>query len=117
MNEIYRKVIEQQAAAVQAKSKKRRHDPDKPKYEYDSDEDVDGGTWEHKKRMLEMEKTKGTFIFASPIKWQFYPHIGTGKLICCASQLTGFYMRAILAFNGLSAGVSLCSFCSRVLVI
>ncbi|KAL3865841.1 hypothetical protein ACJMK2_043190 [Sinanodonta woodiana] len=30
----------------------------KPKYEYDSDEDVDGGTWEHKKRMMEMEATR-----------------------------------------------------------
>ncbi|XP_076443807.1 SURP and G-patch domain-containing protein 1-like isoform X2 [Babylonia areolata] len=30
----------------------------KPKYEYDSDEDVDGGTWEHKKRMNEMNATK-----------------------------------------------------------
>jgi splicing factor 4 len=28
------------------------------KYEYDSDEDVDGGTWEHKRRMEEMERTK-----------------------------------------------------------
>ncbi len=33
-----------------------------PKYEYDSDEDIDGGTWEHKKRMLEMEATKGKLI-------------------------------------------------------
>ena len=31
----------------------------KPKYEYDSDEDVDGGTWEHKKRMAEMSATRG----------------------------------------------------------
>ncbi|XP_046547637.1 SURP and G-patch domain-containing protein 1-like [Haliotis rubra] len=30
----------------------------KPKYEYDSDEDVEGGTWEHKNRKLEMEATK-----------------------------------------------------------
>merc|ERR1719288_380431 len=28
------------------------------KYEYDSDEDTEGGTWEHKARKLEMEKTK-----------------------------------------------------------
>lgn len=28
------------------------------KYEYDSDEDVDGGTWEHKLRMAEMEATQ-----------------------------------------------------------
>lgn len=27
-------------------------------YEYDSDEEVDGGTWEHKRRMQEMDKTK-----------------------------------------------------------
>lgn len=30
----------------------------KMKYEYDSDEDTEGGTWEHKKRATEMEKTK-----------------------------------------------------------
>jgi len=28
------------------------------KYEYDSDEDIEGGTWEHKARKLEMEKTQ-----------------------------------------------------------
>ena len=28
--------------------------------------------------------------------------IETSQLICCASQLTGFYMRATLALNGLS---------------
>ncbi|CAB4068544.1 SF4 [Lepeophtheirus salmonis] len=27
------------------------------KYEYDSDEDIEGGTWEHKARRLEMDKT------------------------------------------------------------
>lgn len=31
----------------------------KPKYEYDSDEDTEGGTWEHKQRMNEMQATKG----------------------------------------------------------
>ncbi|RDD43759.1 SURP and G-patch domain-containing protein 1 [Trichoplax sp. H2] len=30
----------------------------KSKYEYDSDEEVDGGTWEHKMRMKEMERTR-----------------------------------------------------------
>ncbi|XP_037563122.1 SURP and G-patch domain-containing protein 1-like isoform X1 [Dermacentor silvarum] len=30
----------------------------KVKYEYDSDEETDGGTWEHKKRAMEMEKTR-----------------------------------------------------------
>jgi len=34
----------------------------KPKYEYDSDEDTEGGTWEHKRRMLEMEATKGSGV-------------------------------------------------------
>jgi len=34
----------------------------KPKYEYDSDEDTEGGTWEHKRRVLEMEATKGCSI-------------------------------------------------------
>ena len=29
------------------------------------------------------------------------PHIETSQLICIANQLTGFYMRATLAFNGL----------------
>ena len=31
----------------------------KNKYEYDSDEDTEGGTFEHKRRMIEMEATKG----------------------------------------------------------
>lgn len=35
----------------------------KPKYEYDSDEEVEGGTWEHRKRMAEMEATKGLYIY------------------------------------------------------
>ena len=30
----------------------------KVKYEYDSDEETEGGTWEHKRRLAEMEKTK-----------------------------------------------------------
>merc|ERR1740131_927514 len=29
----------------------------KKQYEYDSDEETEGGTWEHKQRALEMEKT------------------------------------------------------------
>jgi len=63
MNDIYLKVIQQQMAAAseitRQKNKKRKHsnDPDKPKYEYDSDEDTEGGTWEHKKRTMEMQKT------------------------------------------------------------
>lgn len=59
MQNIYRKVIEQQMADAQASSKKKKKKTDKPKYEYDSDEDVEGGTWEHKKRITEMQKTQG----------------------------------------------------------
>ena len=33
---------------------------------------------------------------------QCYPHIETSQLIYCANQLTGFYMRATLALNGLN---------------
>lgn len=46
---------------MQAKQKQEqlRQITGKVKYEYDSDEETDGGTWEHKKRMQEMEKTKG----------------------------------------------------------
>ena len=36
-----------------------------------------------------------------PIKCQRCPHIETSQLIFKTNQLTGFYMRAILAFNGL----------------
>ncbi|KAG1673615.1 SURP and G-patch domain-containing protein 1 [Nymphon striatum] len=42
---------------VQAK-KTAQSQSGKEKYEYDSDEDVEGGTWEHKRRAREMEKTK-----------------------------------------------------------
>jgi len=78
MNEIYMKVIQQQmAAANQAtrKRKKKQRDPDKPKYEYDSDEDTEGGTWEHKKRSEEMQKTAGEllllFLFIRVVKCSF----------------------------------------------
>ena len=36
-----------------------------------------------------------------PIKCQCCPHIETSQLIYKANQLTGFYMKATLAFNGL----------------
>ena len=51
------RILTQEAAAAQADSKGRKKD--KPKYEYDSDEDIEGGTWEHKKRKHEMQKTHG----------------------------------------------------------
>ena len=37
-----------------------------------------------------------------PSKYQCCPHIETSQLICCANQLTGFYMRATLALNELN---------------
>ena len=37
-----------------------------------------------------------------PIKCQCCLLIETSQLICYANQLTGFYMRTTLAFNGLS---------------
>ena len=43
---------------------------------------------------------------SEPIKYQCCPHIETNQLICCANQLTGFCMRAILGFNGLMDKVS-----------
>lgn len=50
--ELNRKVAEIQKAMQEAEAKKNN------KFEYDSDEDIEGGTWEHKARTKEMEKTK-----------------------------------------------------------
>lgn len=58
MNAMYeyvlakRKAMEIQARALEAGLNI------KPKYEYDSDEETEGGTWEHKRRNLEMEATR-----------------------------------------------------------
>ena len=78
MNEIYMKVITQQMAAASEanKKRKRKHDPDKPKYEYDSDEDTEGGTWEHKKRATEMQKTAGM--------WKFMKLVRDPKNLACS---------------------------------
>ena len=40
-------------------------------------------------------------IFSQPIKCQCCPHIETSQLIGPGNKLTGFYMRATLALNGL----------------
>ena len=42
-------------------------------------------------------------------KSQCCPHIETSQLICTGNQLTGFYMRATLAFNGLILNMLLVS--------
>jgi len=59
MNAMYeyvlakRRAMEAQAKALEAGLNV------KPKYEYDSDEDTQGGTWEHKRRDMEMTATRG----------------------------------------------------------
>eukprot|EP00795_Rhopilema_esculentum_P005904 gene5904-11241_t len=53
---MYRRIIAEQAIKARHNAQKNE---DKPRYEYDSDEEIDGGTWEHKKRKKEMEKTLG----------------------------------------------------------
>ena len=49
-------------------------------------------------------KFHGTYR-TKPIKCQSCPYIETSQLICCANQLTGFYMTATLAFNGLTGSL------------
>ena len=39
------------------------------------------------------------------VKCQCCSHIKTSQLICIANQLTGFYMRAALALNGLNQSI------------
>ena len=58
----------------------------KPKYEYDSDEDTTEGTWEHKKRMMEMNATKGRVSVLSP----FSPAC---NMMTPKSRLTSFRWR------------------------
>ena len=64
MNAMYeyvlakRRAMEAQAKALEAGMNV------KPKYEYDSDEDTEGGTWEHKRRDVEMVATRGQLIVA-----------------------------------------------------
>ena len=65
MNMMYELIIAQKKAKeAQAMSEIAGHKV-KPKYEYDSDEDTTEGTWEHKKRMMEMNATKGSFRFVT----------------------------------------------------
>ena len=48
--------------------------------------------------MLFFQKILRTYL---AIKYQCCPHIETSQLICPPNQLTGFYIRATLALNGL----------------
>ena len=59
MNAMYEYVLaKRRAMEAQARALEESMNV-KPKYEYDSDEDTEGGTWEHKRRVFEMEATKG----------------------------------------------------------
>lgn len=51
MSLVYQDMLAKQAQAQQMANQGKRQ------YEYDSDEDTEGGTWEHKARKIEMEKT------------------------------------------------------------
>ena len=60
---MYEKILAAKKSMEAKEAKKRKFkDSDKPRYEYDSDEDTEGGTWEHKKRKAEMEKTIRKYI-------------------------------------------------------
>ena len=66
---MYEKILAAKKSMEAKEAKKRKFkDSDKPRYEYDSDEDIEGGTWEHKKRKAEMEKTIGKYIIDTYIQ-------------------------------------------------
>ena len=57
-------------AAKQVQARIQKNSQGKNQFDYDSDEDTEGGTWEHKARMMEMAKTqaeaeKANNVFAS----------------------------------------------------
>lgn len=58
LNMMYELILAQKKAKEAAMISEALGMRTNPKYDYDSDEDTDGGTWEHKKRMLEMNATK-----------------------------------------------------------
>ena len=59
MNAMYEYVLaKRRAMEAQARAMETAMNV-KPRYEYDSDEDTEGGTWEHKRRNLEMVATRG----------------------------------------------------------
>ena len=48
----------------------------------------------------------GMIKLFQPIKCRCCPHTETSQLICCANQLTDFYMKATLTLNGLMSCLS-----------
>jgi len=58
MSVMYGQMAAKQAAAkIMAQAAAAKNVGNKNKYAYDSDEETEGGTWEHRQRKLEMEKT------------------------------------------------------------
>ena len=58
--------------------------------------------WLHTSLFLCSNVLKSLVWPLTDFKCQCCPHIETSRLICRANQLTGFYMRATMALNGLS---------------
>lgn len=71
----WRQLSDQRNMRILTDLSRKRMKQMKEKYDYDSDEDVDGGTWEHKRRMQEMEKTKERAHFVTESN-QGKHHIG-----------------------------------------
>jgi len=69
MNQVYNELLmkQKQNEVLVQQGRKR--------YEYDSDEDTEGGTWEHKARKLEMQKTQMKAVQLTDAG-QGYHHIG-----------------------------------------
>ena len=53
------RILAKQATEAQKLANAKKSGKQDVKYEYDSDEDIEGGTWEHKRRKTEMDKTEG----------------------------------------------------------
>lgn len=52
-------LAQQKAKSAAPHAKKSRRN----KFDYDSDEETEGGTWEHRARLAEMEATKSGFLY------------------------------------------------------
>ena len=71
------KMVAEVQAATQLLSKEKKNKKKKSagapnQYEYDSDEETEDGTWEHKARVSEMQKTKSTYMYIRVWMLQFH---------------------------------------------
>ncbi|XP_072038885.1 SURP and G-patch domain-containing protein 1-like isoform X2 [Amphiura filiformis] len=57
MNRMYDAIVNFNKKVTRENAEEKSRKNPKRKYEYDSDEDTEGGTWEHKQRMMEMKAT------------------------------------------------------------